>query len=194
MSPLGGAEHCARWEKLHGVEASPLVRRWLALLHVVAVRLPVPPTALTTAAVLAATAALVAPLPVAAGLVLLSAVLDGLDGAVAVVHDRVTRSGAVLDALGDRVCDGLFLVLLVQAGAPVWLGVVTAGGVLALELTRVVVGRPVTVTVGERPSRVLTTIAGVLTLATAGLALLAALTGAALVQLGRALRQARRGR
>ncbi len=192
MSPRSRAEHVAVWEQLHGVPASGLVARWLGLLHTPATWLRVPPSTLTAAAVAVAALALAVPAPVAAALVVLSAVLDGLDGAVAVVHDRVTRLGAVLDAVGDRVCDGLFLAALVLAGAPLWLAVATGVGVLLLELTRVAVRRPVTVTVGERPTRVLCIAPGLLLTPVAGaptaaLGLLGVLTLVALVQLARAL-------
>lgn len=80
------------------------------------------------------------------------AVADGLDGAVAVLTDRRTAHGTALDHTADRVADVAAAVALVRAGAPVAL--VLPGPVLTttLELTRRL--GPPTVTVGERPSRV----------------------------------------
>ena len=59
-------------------------------------------------------------------LVVVSGLLDGLDGAVAVLTDRATRWGHVLDSLVDRCSDGLYLVALWLVGAPA--GVCVAAG------------------------------------------------------------------
>ncbi len=181
-------EHLARWEVLHGVSASPLVVRWLRLVHVLARRLPVPPTLLTLLAPVVALGALFVPAWAAALLVLLSALLDGLDGAVAVLRDRVTRVGAILDGVGDRVCDGLYLLLLVRFGGSIWLAIVCAAGIVLLEGTRLVLRRAVVVTVAERPTRVLACAFGVMSVPTAGLALQAVASGVALAQLSWGLR------
>ncbi len=53
-----------------------------------------------------------------------SGLLDSLDGAVAVLTDRATRWGAVLDSVVDRVSDALYLVALWLVGAPAWACVV----------------------------------------------------------------------
>jgi phosphatidylglycerophosphate synthase len=152
-------EHRRRWSELHGgVGTRGLVGAWLAAVHLVAtplVRRRVPPDLLTAAGVLSALAAVaVADHPAwAAGLVLCTAVLDGLDGTVAVLSDRVTRRGALLDSVADRLTDVLFLVLLWRVGADAaWC--VTAGAAIAL-LEGLHLGRPVVVTVGERPTRII---------------------------------------
>ncbi|MGH8938492.1 MAG: CDP-alcohol phosphatidyltransferase family protein, partial [Actinomycetes bacterium] len=103
-------------------------------------------------------------LTTAALLVVASGLLDSVDGAVAVLTDRVTRWGQVLDHLVDRVTDLLYLVALWLAGAPGQACV--AGGVLMLLLEYVRARAAVAgmtevgvVTVWERPTRVIVTAA-----------------------------------
>lgn len=100
----------------------------------------------------------------AVALVVASGLLDGLDGAVAVLTDRVTRWGHVLDSFADRCSDGLYLVALWLVGAPA--GVCVAGGAAAmlLEYTRARAGaggmsEVGVITVAERPTRVVITAA-----------------------------------
>ncbi|MBL7623591.1 CDP-alcohol phosphatidyltransferase family protein, partial [Frankia sp. AgB1.8] len=103
----------------------------------------------------------------AAVIVLASAVLDSLDGAVAVLRDRVSPVGFVLDSVADRVADTLYLVVLWLLGAPGWLAVAAGAGLFLLEYTRARAGNAGfgeigVVTVGERPTRVILTVAGLL--------------------------------
>jgi CDP-diacylglycerol--glycerol-3-phosphate 3-phosphatidyltransferase len=191
--------HEQEWSALHGgLEPSPAVRRYLAVTRRLAApvaRTGVHPDALTFAAVLVASTALLVPARLAALAVLVSALLDALDGAVALQQGRATRWGYVLDSLADRVCDGLFLAALVLAGAPVALAVACGIGVLLLEYTRARAGNAggsqvVTLTVGERPVRVLLPALGLLTAQPAlALWLLTVLTGVGLGQLLVAVRR-----
>jgi CDP-diacylglycerol--glycerol-3-phosphate 3-phosphatidyltransferase len=168
------------WSVTHGgydpATGGVLVRRWLRLTYLLARPLAVlgaPPSAVT--AVAAALPAL-ALAPAAAGgrwpllaalIVLASAVLDSLDGAVAVLRDRVSPVGFVLDSVADRVADALYLVALWLLGAPGWLAVAAAAALFLLEYTRARAGNAGfgeigVVTVGERPTRVILTVAGLL--------------------------------
>jgi len=95
-------------------------------------------------------------------LVVASGLLDGLDGAVAVLTDRATPFGYVLDSLVDRGADLLYLLALVAVGADP--RVAAGGGVLMLlqEYTRArAAAGGMTeigvVTVWERPTRVIVT-------------------------------------
>ena len=95
----------------------------------------------------------------AAALVVVSGLLDSLDGAVAVLAGRTTRWGFVLDSLCDRVADAAYGLGLVAAGAPAVLGVcgVAAGWLHEYVRARAgVAGMPEVgvVTVSERPTRV----------------------------------------
>jgi phosphatidylglycerophosphate synthase len=174
--PPDRATYLARWSRLHGgydARHSRVVRAWLGTTYVLARPLAaagVGPDLVTLAAV--AMAGLVALLAgagagwlwAAAVAAVLSGVLDGLDGAVAVLTDRATRWGYVLDSVADRVGDGLYLVGLWLAGAPA--PVCVAGGALTglQEYARARAGAAGmsevgVVTVSERPTRVITTAA-----------------------------------
>jgi CDP-diacylglycerol--glycerol-3-phosphate 3-phosphatidyltransferase len=126
----------------------------------------VPPDALSVAGVAVGAAALGLaatggrwPL-LAAVLVVLVGVLDGLDGAVAVHTGRARPLGAVVDAMADRVGDLLLVATLAALGAPLpWC--VAAGALTLLhEYLRARAGAAGmagvgAVTVAERPTRLL---------------------------------------
>ncbi len=159
------------WSELHeGIDPQSIrfVRGWLAIAYAAGRPLAqarIPPTVVTVlgllvAAVVAPVAALGAHWPLlAVPIVLLSALLDSLDGTVAVLSGRVTSLGALADSVCDRLSDAAYGVALWVVGAPAWLaGLWVALGWLA-EYARargqVLVGGPVdAVTVGERPTRI----------------------------------------
>jgi len=97
---------------------------------------------------------------VAAGLVLLSAVADSLDGAVAVLTARSSRLGAFSDAIADRVSEAAWLlalwlygvpgILVAGCGAIAWLHEYARAKATASGLRGVGV-----VTVAERPTRII---------------------------------------
>lgn len=204
----------ARWSALHGgydPARSRVVLAWLALVRVLATplaRAGVPPNLLTALAVAAAlAAAFVAGLvagpgaawapAAAAGLVLLNGLLDGLDGAVAVLSRRASRLGFLLDSLADRCADGLLLVALWRAGAPPGWAVGAGVALGLLEYARARAGQAgmseiAVVTVGERPVRVVLAAVGlaVPSLSGAAAATTAGLAAAGFVQfLGVAVRR-----
>jgi CDP-diacylglycerol--glycerol-3-phosphate 3-phosphatidyltransferase len=161
---MGFDDHVAGWSALHGgLAPSPLVRRYLRLVHRLAVpvaRTGVHPDALTLASLAVALPVLWVPAPVAAGLVLLSGLLDALDGSVALLQGRPTRWGYVLDSVVDRVCDALYLVALVAVGCPAWLAVAAGFACFLLEYLRARAGNAggddvVRITMAERPTRVI---------------------------------------
>jgi phosphatidylglycerophosphate synthase len=105
---------------------------------------------------------------VAALLVLLSALADSVDGAVALIGRRATRLGFVYDSLCDRICEVAWLAGLKLLGVPGWL-IVTCLAIAWIHeylRARAVAAGMVdigVVTAAERPTRV--------TFATLGLAL-----------------------
>lgn len=134
----------------------------------------------------------------AGALVIVSGLLDTLDGCVAVLTGRATRWGYVLDSAVDRVGDVLYVAALVAAGGHVVPAGVAAAAFLELEYVRARArnagGDEVgVVTVGERPVRVAMAAGGLLCagvapswsrpLATTALAVLAVLSVVGLVQL-----------
>ncbi|MFT7834549.1 CDP-alcohol phosphatidyltransferase family protein [Saccharothrix sp. BKS2] len=156
------------WSRLHGqdVSGNRLAVGWIRFVHALARRLPgASPDALSVCGVLVAVAALG---PAALGgrwallsalLVVLSGVLDGLDGAVALRTGRARPLGAVVDAVADRLSDVALVGLLVVLGGPGWLGAAVGGALFLHEYARArAQGVGMTgagaVTVAERPTRV----------------------------------------
>ena len=206
-----------RWAELHGGydprTGSAFLRGWLVLVHAVARPLAgrgVSPDAVTYASlVVSALAAVLAAtggrwLLLATLVLVVSGLLDNLDGAVAVMTGRTTRWGYVLDSVVDRLSDLLYLVALVAVGAPLELAALCGALVFLLEYSRARAGNAGgdevgAVTVAERPTRVIVVAAALLaggiapaaadTLATVGVAVLAALTVVGLVQLMPALKR-----
>ena len=167
-------DYLDRWAALHGgydPRSNLLVRGWLFIAYAVARPLAaarVPPDLVTMLAVLTS-AAVVALSAVGGGwtmaaalLVVVAGLLDNLDGAVAVLSDRVSGYGMVLDSTCDRVSDLLFIAALWAAGAPGSVCVVGGALMFVQEYVRAhasVAGmRDVgVVTFWERPTRVIVT-------------------------------------
>ncbi len=160
------------WSELHGgidPRGSFWVERWVLLSNACArplVRLGITPNVITvcgaavTAIAFAVTFAGRGWFAVAAVVILLAAVLDGVDGAIAAQTGAATQWGRVLDTMADRWSDIFLAGIVVMAGAPPWSGVVIAVLTLFLEGTRATAQAagmkgPGTVTVWERPSRVI---------------------------------------
>jgi CDP-diacylglycerol--glycerol-3-phosphate 3-phosphatidyltransferase len=149
-------------------------RAWFALVFRLAAPLrAISPDVLSGAAVaVAAGAALLAGgsarwCLLAAVLVVLSALLDGVDGAVAVMTGRASRWGHLVDSLGDRVAEALFGLALYEAGAPWQLCAlaVACGWLQEYARARAAAGGVtdiLVVTVAERPTRVIATVVGLL--------------------------------
>jgi phosphatidylglycerophosphate synthase len=161
-----------QWSQSHG-GAAPDSSRWvsgyLALVHAVArplARRRVSPDAVTLAGLaLAALVPLVA-LPgagwplVATAVLVLSSLLDGLDGAVARLSGAESDWGRVLDPLADRLSELCFLAALWVVGAPGWLCALVGGLGLLHESVRATaraagMSEVGAITVGERPWRVI---------------------------------------
>lgn len=205
------------WQALHGGydpwTSSVWLRGWLTMVHVLArplARAGVQPDLVTVASgwlsgVVLLLAGLGGRWPVAAGALLVaSALLDNLDGCLAVLQDRATRWGYVLDSVVDRVSDSAYLLAAVAVGCPVGLAVATGFAVFLLEYLRAragnaggdEVGR---VTMAERPTRVLLlaptlAVCGLLPgaadlAAVAGPVVLLAMTAVSVVQLAVAVRR-----
>jgi CDP-diacylglycerol--glycerol-3-phosphate 3-phosphatidyltransferase len=101
---------------------------------------------------------------VGAALVLLSALADSSDGAVAIISGRSSRLGAFYDATADRLSELAWLVALGFLGTP-WILVAACGALAWLHeyaRARAALGGMTgigAVTVAERPTRVLLVIA-----------------------------------
>lgn len=196
-------EYAVAWSGLHGGfdprKGSVFVRGWVLTAYKIGFWLSrnrVSPMTVTTCGLLiclGVPAAVPVSLLLAAALVLLAALADGLDGAVAVISNQVTKTGFVYDSVADRIGEAAWLVAFWLAGAPGWL--VAAAGAASwlheyLRARAVAAGMSEigVVTVAERPTRVLIAGLGLAALAVIDLpwlptALWTALQMAGLVQL-----------
>ena len=217
VAPADREAYLDRWQQLHGGydprTRSTALRGWLTVVHALArplARRGVAPDVVTVASVWLALAVVALSDAggrwwVAAGLLLvLSGLADSLDGCVAVLQRRTTAWGYVLDSAVDRVTDAVYLVALVLAGCPLWLAAACGFACFELEYLRARAGNAGAgevdvITVAERPTRVIVlaptlALAGVLpgsadAVATAGVAVLLAMTALSVVQLGVVVRR-----
>jgi CDP-diacylglycerol--glycerol-3-phosphate 3-phosphatidyltransferase len=215
--PSDRAGYFDRWQELHGGydprTGSAWLRGWLTMVHVLArplARIGVQPDVVTMSSIWLAGLVLVLSDVggrwwIAAGWVLaLSGLFDNLDGCVAILEDRTTAWGYVLDSVVDRVNDCLYLVAVVAVGCPVWLAVSCGFAVFLLEYLRARAGNAGgdgvgRITMAERPTRVILLafalcFSGVFlewsaTLSALGPAILLAMTAVSIVQLGAAVRR-----
>lgn len=174
--PLTWDEYADRWANLHGGidprDSAPLMRGWLRFSYRIGRalgRVGVGPGAVTIAGLLLSALAPVltgrgGAWPVAAGaVVLLAAVADSADGAVALVTSRASALGYVYDSVADRLAEAAWVVALWFIGVPGWVAAFCGALAWAHEYLRARaalagmrgVGR---VTVAERPTRVAFTV------------------------------------
>jgi phosphatidylglycerophosphate synthase len=205
MQRLSWDGYAAAWAGLHGGfdvrQATPAVRGWLRLgygVGSVLSRLRVSPTTITAAGLVLC---VLVPLAarrgggwvfLAALLVVLAAVADTVDGAIAVIASRATPMGSVYDSVADRIGEACWVAAFWVLGVPGPLAVgccavgwlheyvraratalpqgrpaaLPQGRPAALPPGRPAADRPMTaigaVTWSERPSRVLVVLIGLL--------------------------------
>jgi archaetidylinositol phosphate synthase len=151
------------WSKLHGgAEIKGIVWAWLSLSYFICwplAKIKISPNNLS---MLAPFIALLFFINIDSNWAILylviSLLLDGIDGSLAILRERVSKFGALLDAVMDRVTEFFWALAFIQLGAPIW--VVTAAAVLAFgqEYLRARSGglgihEVVMVTIAERPVR-----------------------------------------
>lgn len=140
----------------------------------------------------------------AAWILVASGLMDALDGCVAVLTERTSRWGYVLDSVVDRVVDAMYLLALVAVGGS-FSGAVVAGlAFFLLEYLRARAGNAgvqeiAVVTIGERPTRLVLCALGLFMaglfapqaelLATAALGAVALVSAIGVGQLGVAVRR-----
>ena len=198
-----------RWQALHGGydprTGNAWLRGWLTMVYTIArplARRGVQPDVLTISSIWLAGAVFV-PADIGgrwamlAGWVLVaSGLFDTLDGCVAVLEDRTSSWGYVLDSAVDRVNDGIYLLAVVSVGAPPELAIACGFLFFFMEYVRAragnaggdEVGR---ITIAERPNRVIFLSASIhfggvflgQLVATLGMSVITAMTAFAVVQL-----------
>lgn len=206
-----------RWSALHGGydprTGNPWLRGWLTMVYTIArplARRGVQPDVLTISSIWLAGAVFV-PADIGgrwamlAGWVLVaSGLFDTLDGCVAVLENRTSKWGYVLDSAVDRVNDAIYLAAVVSVGAPLELAIVCGFLFFFMEYVRAragnaggdEVGR---ITIAERPNRVIFLSASIHfggvflgqreLVATTGMALITLMTAFAVLQLLVAVRR-----
>jgi archaetidylinositol phosphate synthase len=124
------AEFFANWSSLHGnAEVRGIVSAWLSISFHISkplIWLKLSPNSLSLLSILAAGGFLfLIDSHWAIALLVLSLLLDGIDGTVAILTEKSSKFGALVDGVADRIVEGLWAIALYALGAP-WELVITA--------------------------------------------------------------------
>lgn len=127
-------EFSKQWSRLHGgASTRGFVGIWLKISFRVVgslARVGITPNGLTLLGVIfALLVCLSSPNYWAIGFLALSLACDGLDGSLAIFKKNTNKFGSLLDALADRIAEGLWAIAFYRLGAPLYL--VAIGWVLA---------------------------------------------------------------
>ncbi|MGA0062341.1 MAG: CDP-alcohol phosphatidyltransferase family protein [Candidatus Planktophila sp.] len=117
-----------RWSILHGgAEIKGVVAGWLSLSYQAArvcTALRITPNFLTLLGLLTAFAmAFSTYAAIALLLLVVSLFFDGIDGSVAIIQERDSQWGELLDSLADRISEALWLYMGWRIGIPAWLAI-----------------------------------------------------------------------
>ena len=128
MNLLTQAEFEARWSALHGgAEIKGAVAWWLSISYQMAricSALRISPNFLTLLGLLTAVAMAFSDYAEIALLLLVtSLIFDGIDGSVAIVQQRESNWGSLLDSLADRISEALWLYMGWKVGVPAWIAI-----------------------------------------------------------------------
>lgn len=112
-----------KWSELHGsAQVKGTVKVWLSISYWISlplVKLRVTPNTLSYISVVFGAAFLLSAKSNWAILFLiLSLLLDGIDGSVAIIGEKTTKYGALLDSVADRIVEVFWLLGLYIIGAP----------------------------------------------------------------------------
>ena len=119
-------DYFARWSELHGgANITGVVKGWLVISYAISrplVRLRVSPNALSIIGVVAAVFTYTeAQRNYCIALLGISLLCDGIDGSVAILSNKASKRGAMVDALCDRVGETFWALAFYKLGAPAWL-------------------------------------------------------------------------
>ena len=123
---LSKEEFRAKWSSLHSdAETSGIVGGWLNISYrfgLICTLLRISPNALTLFGLLGAVAtAVTAHSAWAIFFLVFSLFCDGIDGSVAIFQHRVSKWGATLDSVADRISEALWFYALYAIGVPAWI-------------------------------------------------------------------------
>lgn len=153
------------WSQLHAnAKPSRIVSIWLGIAEFLAwpfVLLRISPHLVSLAGLaLSILAWWLSPQWIAAVLIVVSLIFDGLDGAVAVMRDRVTVWGGILDSTLDRIGEAFWAAALLSLGLDARIALTAWVLALIQEYARARVlslnsGLSITASIAERPVRAL---------------------------------------
>lgn len=120
----------SNWSSLHGdAQVKGIVRAWLNCSYYITrplIALRITPNSLSLLSILAAISfVLTINSHWAIALLVLSLLLDGIDGTVAIATGKSSKFGAMVDSVADRIVESLWAIALYLLGAP-WQIVLTA--------------------------------------------------------------------
>ena len=151
------------WSHLHGgAKISGIVKGWLTISFNTAKlleKLRISPNAITLLGlVFAVLTSINSETLLAALFLVLSLASDGVDGSLAIIKGEISRRGAILDAIVDRISEGFWALTCYYLGAPLWIILIAWLAAFTQEYVRARAGglglREVgVVTIGERPIR-----------------------------------------
>ena len=123
-------EFFAHWSTLHGsAEVRGIVSAWLSISFHISkplIWLKISPNTLSILSIFAAGGFLfLIDSHWAIALLVISLLLDGIDGTVAILAQKSSKFGALIDGVADRIVEGLWAIALYILGAP-WQLVITA--------------------------------------------------------------------
>lgn len=121
-------EFKSRWSKLHGgADVEGVVGGWLSFSFQAArvcTALRISPNVLTFLGLTTAIAmGLSSYAAIALLLLVISLFFDGIDGSVAIVQERASQFGALLDSIADRIAEAFWLYMGWRLGIPAWLAI-----------------------------------------------------------------------
>ena len=151
------------WSKLHGgAEITGIIRAWLSISYYICwplVKIKISPNNLS---MLAPFVALLFFINIESNwsilFLVISLLLDGIDGSLAILRERVSKFGALLDAVMDRVTEFFWALAFIQIGGPALIVVAAAVFAFGQEYLRARSGglginEVLVVTIAERPVR-----------------------------------------
>ena len=112
-----------QWSALHGdAQVKGIVKAWLTISHFITrplIAMRFSPNSLSILSIFAAMAfVLKVETHWAISLLVLSLLLDGVDGTVAIITGKNSKFGAMVDAVADRLVESLWAIALYLLGAP----------------------------------------------------------------------------